>query len=235
MRKNIFIGFVIISSIILILSSCKTRQSTPEISNRKDTLSYCVGITFGSNLNRDGFDTVNTRLVTRGLLDYVDHKKLLINEDMAKKILHEYKGKILEKRLLEKFKDNKMTGEKFLKENQKQSGIITLPSGLQYKILKKGNGPKPGMKDLVFVHYMGQFIDGTVFEKHLSGKPEPFFVNRVIKGWQEALPLMPEGSKWRLYVPYQLAYGTEYNPNSAIPPFSTLIFDLELISIKHYQ
>ncbi len=235
MKRVIQPGFVLLTTLLLIITSCRTRQAPPAIQSKTDTISYCVGVMFGSNLQRDGFDTVNTRLLAQGLEDYFGHKKLTIDKDMAKKILEAYRGEILKKRLLAKFQDNKVAGEEFLRENKKQKGVITLPSGLQYRILKKGKGPRPDSSDLVFVHYKGKLIDGTVFEDHMTGEPVPFFVNRVIPGWKEALMLMPRSSLWRIYVPYPLGYGTEYNPNSLITPYSTLIFDIELVNIKHYQ
>ncbi|MCD6202399.1 MAG: FKBP-type peptidyl-prolyl cis-trans isomerase [Bacteroidales bacterium] len=235
MKKYIQPGFVFVFTIFLLSTSCQNQQETPAINTKTDTISYCVGVMFGSNLQRDGFDTVNTRLMAQGLEDYFGHKKLTIDQDMSKKILEAYRGEILKKRLLAKFQDNKAAGEKFLLENKKQKGIVTLPSGLQYKILKRGKGPRPDSNDLVLVHYKGKLIDGTVFEDHMTGKPVPFFVNRVIAGWKEALLRMPRGSLWRIYIPYSLGYGTEYKPNSLITPYSTLIFDIELVNIKHYQ
>ena len=235
MNKRILKLLPVIFSIIAVSFSCKNEIKENRLATRLDTISYCTGVMLGSNLRKDGFDTINSRLLSKGLLDFVDHKKLIIDEKRSKKILYDYRGEMLEKRLLAKFKDNKSAGEKFLEENKKQKGVITLPSGLQYKILKAGEGPRPGPRDLVLVHYQGKLIDGTVFEKHMTGEPVPFFVNRVIKGWKEALQLMPQGSKWRLYIPYQLGYGTEYNPNSIITPYSTLIFDIELLKVKHYQ
>ena len=228
-----FVAAFLLSAIIFF--SCKNTDSSNDLNNQMDTISYCVGVVFGSNLPKEGFDTIDTKMLSRGLVDYVDKKNPLINKNRAKQILFEYHDKKQTEHILAKFGDDKTDGEKFLQENKKLKGVITLPSGLQYKILKQGNGPKPGPKDLVLVHYRGRFIDGTLFEDHKKGDPIPFFVNRVIKGWREALQRMPQGSEWEIYVPYQLGYGSEYNPNSAIPPFSALIFDLELIKIKHYK
>lgn len=217
----------------LFFNSCKTSTQNSSLISYMDTISYCVGVYFGSNLHKDGFDTINTKLVGQGLSDLIDMNKPMINKEDAKKILYNYRAQIQQRHLLEKFGDNKVDGEKFLKENKKQKGVVTLPSGLQYKILKKGPGPQPGPKDLVFVHYKGQLIDGTVFEDHEKGKPVVFGVNRVITGWKEALQLMHNGAKWRIYVPYQLGYGTQYQPNSPIVPYSALIFDIELVKIRH--
>ncbi|NDV93676.1 FKBP-type peptidyl-prolyl cis-trans isomerase [Dysgonomonas sp. 521] len=123
-------------------------------------------------------------------------------------------------------------GEKFLAENKAKEGVVTLPDGLQYKVIKAGNGPKPAATDVVKVHYHGTLLDGTVFDSSVERKePATFNVNRVIKGWTEALQLMPAGSKWMLYIPYDLAYGSR-GSGEKIKPFSTLIFEVELIEVN---
>jgi FKBP-type peptidyl-prolyl cis-trans isomerase FklB len=232
--KRYVLGAGAVMTVLLVLTAgCKSREESPQaLATQMDTISYCVGVVFGSNLQKDGFDTIDTKQLARGLSDYVDKKEPLIDKDRAKQILLEYHAQQFMAHQVEKFSDNKIAGEKFLRENSKREGVVTLPSGLQYRIIRQGHGPKPGPDDLVLVHYKGELIDGTVFEDHLTGKPIPFFVNRVIKGWKEALQLMPEGSRWKVYVPYQLGYGTVFNPNSAIQPFSTLIFDIELVKVE---
>ncbi len=221
--------------LVTVLAGCRhgqQQQKRSDLTTRMDTISYCVGVVFASNLKRDGFDTIDTRMLAKGISDYVDKKAPLIDKHRAKEILLEEHARKIMKHQLEKYHDNKVAGEKFLEENSKREGVVTLPSGLQYKILKEGKGPKPGPHDVVLVHYKGSLIDGTVFEEHMTGNPIPFFVNRVIKGWNEVLQLMPEGSHWMVYIPYYLGYGTEVNPNSSIPPFSTLIYEIELIKVK---
>lgn len=237
MGKRIFSGviFFLILPVSIMQGCHRADKRASVLSTHRDTIDYCVGIILGSNLRRDGFDTINTQLVSRGITDYIEQKKLLIPKEEAKKILMEYRGKDLKRRLLRKFEDNKRAGEKFLEENSRQPGVVTLPSGLQYKIIREGKGPKPGPKDLVKVHYRGSLVDGTVFEEHMTGEPIPFFVDRVIQGWKEALQMMPEGSHWKIFVPYTLGYGTEYSPASSIPPYSTLIFDLELVEVDHRE
>ena len=126
---------------------------------------------------------------------------------------------------------NKTQGEKFLADNKTEEGVTTLPSGLQYKVLKAGSGPKPGLHDQVTVHYTGTLIDGTVFDSSVQrGQPASFAVNGVIPGWTEALQLMNTGSKWQLFIPYNLAYG-EQGAGEKIGPYSTLIFEVELLKI----
>ncbi|MDR2954455.1 MAG: FKBP-type peptidyl-prolyl cis-trans isomerase [Prevotella sp.] len=135
-----------------------------------------------------------------------------------------------EARIKEQSKEQVEAGEKFLAENKTKEGVVTLPSGLQYKVIKEGNGDKPKATDMVTVHYHGTLIDGSVFDSSVERKdPAKFNVSGVIKGWTEALQLMPVGSKWQLYVPADLAYGAQ--DMGKIKPFSTLIFDVELISI----
>ncbi|QES88186.1 FKBP-type peptidyl-prolyl cis-trans isomerase [Rhizosphaericola mali] len=131
----------------------------------------------------------------------------------------------------QKAEQNEAAGKKFLAENATKEGVVSLPSGLQYLILEEGNGPKPGPTDAVTCHYHGTLIDGTVFDSSVKrGQPATFPLNRVISGWTEALQLMPTGSKWRLFLPHDLAYGNQ-QVSAQIGPNSTLIFDVELISI----
>ena len=128
-------------------------------------------------------------------------------------------------------KEAKDAGEKFLEENKKQEGVVTLPSGLQYKVIKQGTGDKPKATDQVRCHYHGTLIDGTVFDSSVRrGEPAVFPVNGVIQGWVEALQLMPVGSKWTLYIPYEMAYGTR-GAGQSIPPYAALIFEVELLEI----
>lgn len=135
-----------------------------------------------------------------------------------------------EEEMKKQYAEQVEASEKFLAENKDKPGVVTLPDGLQYKIIKEGNGPKPSATDMVKVHYHGTLIDGTVFDSSVErGQPSSFNVNGVIKGWTEALQLMPVGSKWTLYIPADLAYGSQ--DRGKIPPFSTLIFDVELLSI----
>ena len=132
-----------------------------------------------------------------------------------------------------KYGDNRIAGEKFLAENAKKDSVVSLPSGLQYKILKAGTGEKPGENSRVEVNYEGRLIDGTVFDSsYKRNKTQEFSVNGVVPGFSEALKLMPVGSTWEIYLPHELAYGTRENRNSPIKPFSTLIFKVELVSVK---
>jgi len=216
---------------ITMLSCNNERVVNVDVNSKLDTISYCIGVVYAQNLHKDGFDTINPWLISKGLDDVFDERKLLIEKDEAKQILMEHYAEIKRKQLIEKFEDVKLAGEKFLNENKKNPNIRVLEDGLQYLVLKRGTGPKPKPNDVVKVYYKGSLLNGEVFEEHLKGDPIPFAVNRVIQGWKDALPLMSVGSKWRLFIPYDLAYGTEFRPNSDIVPYSTLVFDLELVSI----
>lgn len=199
------------------------------IKNELDRVSYCFGITIAQNMKQQGMMAMNAGLLAKGLDDYMKSAKLMISEDEVPDILQSYFKQLQEKQ----FEGNIAQGKEFLVENSKRKGVVSLPSGLQYESLKEGNGPKPKATDQVTTHYHGTLIDGTVFDSSVNrGKPATFPVNGVIKGWVETLQLMSVGSKWRIYVPENLAYGASPHPGGPIEPFSTLIFDIELLSIQ---
>lgn len=192
-----------------------------------DKLSYAIGMNIANSLKSSGISNLNIDDFTNAIKDIYGGQKTAISADEAKKAINEYFEK-LEKELPEK---NMKEGKAFLEENKKREGVQTLPSGLQYEILRKGNGKKPSASDRVECHYHGTLIDGTVFDSSVQrGTPAVFGVNQVIKGWVEALQLMEEGAKWRLFIPSELAYG-ENAPGGAIGPNATLIFDVELLKV----
>jgi FKBP-type peptidyl-prolyl cis-trans isomerase FklB len=174
-------------------------------------------------------------LIARGIKDISAGGKPLLTEQQAQSVMNTFQQQLMAKR----DSVNKVMGEKnkkdggtFLAENKKKEGVVTLPSGLQYKVLKKGSGKKPKAEQTVSVQYRGMLTDGTEFDSsYKRGEPATFPVNGVIKGWTEALQLMPVGSKWQLFVPSDLAYG-EKGAGQVIPPNATLIFEVELLSIK---
>ena len=196
-------------------------------SNDFDKVSYSLGLSIASNLISSGVKTLNAEAFNDGLATVFEGRMPEINPDEANKILQNFfEG-------LQKEQGNaaKEAGNKFLEENKKQEGVITLPSGLQYKILKNGNGPKPKASDTVKCHYEGRLINGAIFDSSIRrGEPAEFPVSGVIAGWVEALQLMPVGSKWQLYIPSELAYGT-HGAGQSIGPNQTLIFDVELLAI----
>ncbi len=195
--------------------------------NEIDKVSYSLGLSFASNLISTGVKTINTEALTDALNTVFAGQMPEIMPDEANNILQDYFEK------LQKKQGNaaKEAGEKFMAENKKKEGVVVLPSGLQYKILTTGNGPKPKASDTVKCHYEGKLINGQIFDSSIRrGEPAEFPVSGVIAGWVEALQLMPVGSKWQLYIPAELAYGT-HGAGQSIGPNETLIFDVELLAI----
>ncbi len=216
----------------IILSSCNKVSYDTELKTENDSVSYWIGLVFANNLKKDGFESPNVDVLTRAFDDVFSEKELLFEPPVAENLLRQYYQKRQETQLLEQFQDNKYEGELFMEENKTKEGVVTLPSGLQYKILKEGDGPKPELTDIVRVHYKGSFVNGSVFEDSNDGDPAIFGVNRVIPGWTEALQLMNVGSKWKLFIPQELAYGANVRPGSPIQPFSALVFEVELLGIE---
>lgn len=196
-------------------------------SNDLDKVSYCLGLSIASNLISSGVDTINAEAFNDAMSTVFAGKMPEITPDEANKILQDYFEKLQNKKGDEALK----AGEKFLAENKSKEGVVTLPSGLQYKILKEGNGPKPKASDTVKCHYEGRLINGAVFDSSIRrDEPAEFPVNGVIAGWVEALQLMNTGSKWQLYIPSELAYGAR-GAGQSIGPNETLVFDVELLDI----
>lgn len=196
-------------------------------SEELDRVSYCFGLSIASNLISSGVTTINAEAFNDAMTTVFAGNMPEIMPDEANNILQDY----FEKLQKERGGKAKAAGEKFLAENKTKEGVVALPSGLQYKILKEGNGPKPKASDTVKCHYEGRLIDGTVFDSSIRrGEPAEFPVGGVIQGWVEALQLMPVGSKWQLYIPSELAYGS-HGAGQAIGPDETLIFDVELLAI----
>jgi FKBP-type peptidyl-prolyl cis-trans isomerase len=199
----------------------------------KEKLSYIIGAQIGNDLKSQSID-VDPVLVNRGLQDSIMGNKLLIGDQEAKDIIAAYQKERTEKMAEERKKlgeKNKQEGAAFLAENKKKEGIKTLPSGLQYKVIKEGTGKTPKATDTVVTQYRGALINGTEFDSsYKRGEPATFPVNGVIRGWTEALQLMKEGSKWQIVVPPELAYGEQ--GAGPIGPNATLIFEVELVSVK---
>jgi FKBP-type peptidyl-prolyl cis-trans isomerase FklB len=199
-----------------------------------DKVSYALGIGIGHQLANMGGQELNIDDFAQAVKDVLGGKELKIKSSEAQKIVQDFfaaqESKINQQRQ-EAGKLAKEAGEKYLAENAKKDGVITLPSGLQYQVLKEGNGKKPSAKDQVKCHYEGFLIDGTVFDSSVQrGEPAVFGLQQVIAGWTEGLQLMQEGAKYRFFIPYRLAYG-ESGAAGAIPPFAALIFDVELIEV----
>jgi FKBP-type peptidyl-prolyl cis-trans isomerase len=192
----------------------------------KEKASYALGMNIGKQLRQNGAE-IDVEIYTKGLKEALSGGKLLLTDEQVRETLMAFQTELRTKTL----DKNKKDGETFLVENKKKEGIITTASGLQYKIETKGTGKVPKSNDTVVCHYRGTLIDGTEFDSsYKRGEPTSFGVTGVIKGWTEALLMMPVGSKWKLFIPSDLAYGER--GNRGIPPNSTLQFDIELVSIK---
>ena len=209
-------------------------QNKVQLKTQTDSVSYTIGMDIGKNLKNQKIEVV-PEILAQGIRDILDSNETLLNEEQAAEVIATLQKQLMAKHeeMMQKQKDvNKKAGDDFLNENKKKEGVVTLASGLQYKIIKMGTGPKPKATDKVTVHYRGTLIDGTEFDNsYTRGEPATFGVNQVIKGWTEALQLMPVGSKWIIYLPPDLAYG-EQGAGQVIEPNSTLIFEVELISIN---
>lgn len=192
-----------------------------------DKISYALGLSIANNFLTSGIKKIDSKDFLQGLEDVLKGAQLQMTYDEAKDVINDFFAQLQGERL----ELNKKAGEEFLAVNKNKPGVVTLPSGLQYQILTKGDGKIPTATDQVECHYHGTLIDGTVFDSSVQrGAPATFGVNQVIKGWVEALQLMPVGSKWRLFIPSDLAYG-EAGAGQSIEPNSTLIFDVEVLDI----
>ena len=200
-----------------------------------DKLSYALGLGIGRQLSQMGAADLNIDDFAQAVKDMIDGKEPQVATAEAQQIVEDFFRKQEEKQraeAAEKYKGAKSEGEKFLSENAKKEGVVTLPSGLQYQVLTEGNGKSPTATDKVVCHYEGMLIDGTMFDSSVQrGEPATFPLNGVIAGWTEGLQLMKEGAKYRFFIPYQLGYG-ERGAGASIPPFATLVFDVELIEVK---
>ena len=200
-----------------------------------DKVSYALGLGIGRQLAQMGAEDLSIEDFAAAIKDVIAGNELKVSNREAQTIVQEYFRKQEEKlsaERAEKGKAVKAEGEKYLAENAKKEGVVVLPSGLQYMVLKEGNGKKPKATDTVRCHYEGFLIDGTVFDSSVErGEPAEFPLNQVIAGWTEGLQLMQEGAKYRFFIPYILGYG-EAGAGATIPPFATLIFDVELLEVK---
>ena len=192
-----------------------------------DKLSYAIGLNIANNLKASGFSSLSVEDFAEAVNTVYKGESAKMTDAEARTVIQEY----FEKAEKEKLTKNLEEGTKFLAENGKREGVVTLPSGLQYEVITEGTGKKPSATDTVSCHYHGTLIDGTVFDSSvMRNQPAEFPVNGVIKGWVEALQLMSEGAKWKLFIPANLAYG-ERGAGQSIEPNSTLIFEVELLKV----
>jgi FKBP-type peptidyl-prolyl cis-trans isomerase FklB len=226
--KSLIIATAVGAAFVSCNSTKKSVDSEVQLKNSLDSVSYSIGISISNNLKQQGLDSINAQAIAKAIEDVYGEKTLLISEEQTNQIIQTYFTSMQEK----KHEGAKKAGVEFLANNAKKSGVTTLPSGLQYEVVKMGDGPKPTINDKVKTHYHGTLIDGTVFDSSVErGEPVSFPVSGVIRGWTEALQLMPVGSKWRLYIPYDLAYG-DRGAGGMIQPYAALVFDVELLGIE---
>jgi len=222
MKRLAFALFLIIG--VLGTSLMHAQNSEPQM----DSLSYSVGILLANNLKQQGLEEVTLEDLQQGITDVFNDNDLKIEMDKANQMFRQHMMDLQQKAMMA----SKMKGKKFLQENAKKEGVQQTESGLQYLVLTPAEGPKPAATDKVTVHYEGRLIDGTVFDSSIErGQPATFPLNGVIKGWTEGLQLMPVGSKYRFFIPSELAYG-ERGAGQNIGPNETLIFEVELLSIE---
>jgi FKBP-type peptidyl-prolyl cis-trans isomerase FklB len=217
---------VLFSLLFFSIYSLTSIGQTAQLASETDSVAYCIGLLMGTSISSAGIEDINDELFMKGINDALGKKETSVTLDQANVFMNSYVGR-LNDRIAE---NNLAQGLAFLAENAKVQGVITLPSGLQYKIINEGSGVSPLDTSMVTVHYTGKMIDGKVFDSSVErGEPAQFPVNGVIPGWTEALKLMKPGAKWMLYIPSELAYGER--GNRGILPNSVLIFEVELISV----
>ena len=227
MKGKFFIA--ILPAVLFYVSSCQQEIGKVDLRTEQDSILYIIGHFTGANLASSPMTEINIAALANGMQDAVDEIELFMDVNAANMMITEFmaklEGKVNEVYIVE--------GEKFLADNMLRKGVNITESGLQYEILVEGNGEKPTSESQVSVHYHGTLLDGTVFDSSVDrGEPATFGVSQVIKGWTEVLQLMPTGSKWKVYIPSELAYGANPRPGGAIKPNMALIFEIELISIK---
>ncbi len=227
------IPWIVVFSLGLAASQANA-QDTPSLKTQQDKVSYSIGRNIGENLKRQSVD-VNQDALAAGIKDALSEGQPLLSDEEVRKVLSEFQQEMrvkAETSMNELGEKNKKEGEAFLSANKKNEGVITLPSGLQYKVITEGTGKSPQASDTVTTHYRGTLIDGTEFDSsHKRGEPATFPVGGVIAGWTEALQLMKVGSKWQLFIPSDIAYGAR-GAGQMIGPHASLIFEVELLSIK---
>ena len=223
----------IIALVITLMASVAAAQEAPALKTDKEKLSYALGMDLGTQLRLKAVE-VDPAVFGKGLADALGGGKTLLTPDEVRALVTGLQDEMRRKvfaQVAQAAEKNKKDGDAFLASNKAKDGVVTLASGLQYQVLTAGNGKKPTADDTVVCHYRGTLIDGTEFDSSLARKePATFQAKGVIRGWSEALQLMPVGSKWRLVVPPELAYGTRGKGN--IGPNATLVFEVELIAIK---
>lgn len=226
--KSFILTFLAVVATTFVVDAQKKKKV--KLETNQDSVSYAIGTLFGSNLHNYGFENLNMKVFTRAIEDALKAQDTVIKADQANELVQ----KAVMAMQKEKAEKNLAAGKAFLENNRKQSGVVELPSGLQYKIIQEGSGNSPKPEDKITAHYKGSLINGKVFDSSYErGEPATFGVSDVIEGWKEALQLMKPGAKWQLFIPASLAYGENQMPGSPIEPNSVLIFEVELISVDN--
>ena len=227
MKGKFFIA--LLPAVLFYVSSCQQEIGKVDLKTDHDSVSYIIGHQIGTQMANSPMTELNVAAVANGMQDAIDELELFMDENAANMLINEYMRKT-EEAASEVYI---VESEKFLADNMLRKGVNVTESGLQYEILVEGTGEKPTSESQVTVHYHGTLLDGTVFDSSVDrGEPATFGVGQVIKGWTEVLQLMPTGSKWKVYIPSELAYGANPRPGGAIKPHMALIFEIELISIN---
>ncbi|MGC9471644.1 MAG: FKBP-type peptidyl-prolyl cis-trans isomerase [Bacteroidales bacterium] len=230
MKTRLSFPLIFMVSMLIIPVSCN-QLSKPRLNNNVDTASYAYGVYIGKSLLNQQMDMLDAELVKQGMEDVMKNNQDTMDIMAIQMILNDFFQEQQTRRVSEEYEENRIAGEEFLANNREEEGVITTESGLQYKILEEGTGASPDENDIVHVRYRGTLIDSTEFDA--SGEETVSFpVNSVIPGWTEVLQLMKEGSKWMVYIPQELAYGSSEMGGGVIPPFSTLIFEIELVEVE---
>lgn len=220
--------------LIMGMSTAMATESPVQLGTDAEKLSYTIGVDLGKNLKKQDIN-ISPSAMTKGLQDGMSDGPYVLTEQQMKEVLVSFQKKLLDKQtevFNKRAAENKLKGEAFLKENQTKPGVVTLPNGLQYKIITKGEGVKPQATDIVTVDYTGKLINGEIFDStSKTGKPAMFQVSQVIPGWTQILQMMPTGSTWEVYIPANLAYGSR-SVGGPIGPNETLIFNIHLLSVK---
>jgi len=231
-RKNRQMKYILVVAMSVVLLACQgATQNKTELKSTKDSVSYAIGMSIGRdvgrNLKAQSVD-MNAAVLVAGMKDKIDSATTMLTDSQAQAVMIAFQQRMMAAAA----EKNKKEGEAFLAENKTKDGVKTTPSGLQYKVIKMGNGPKPKADQTVTVHYKGTTIDGKEFDSsHRRGQPAEFMVGQVIPGWVEGIQMMPVGSTWQFFIPSNLAYG-EQGYGQQVAPGSTLIFEVELLSVK---
>jgi FKBP-type peptidyl-prolyl cis-trans isomerase FklB len=228
--KQLMLPAVVVAMMAASCNAQDKKKSDASMKNEKDSISYGLGVSIGNNFKTSNLDSIDVDLLAKGMRDVFAGKPAITQEEADKAI-----NAFMMKREKVKGEENIAKGNAFLEQNKKKPGVITTPSGLQYSVIKEGTGAKPTLNDKITAHYHGTLIDGTVFDSSVDrGQPASFPVSGVIPGWTEALQMMSVGSKWKLVIPSNLAYG-ERGAGGKIAPNSVLVFEVELLSIDQEE